>query len=91
MDLMDEFLVVKFEGDNCGACKAMEPVWKKLEEKNPDFEFVKVNVSEHRNLFEKYDIHAIPTFLTLENGKVKGKVIGITPEKTLQTLIDDLI
>lgn len=83
--------VVKFEGSNCGACKAMEPTWKRIQEKNTNVNFQKIKVEENPELTEHYSIIAVPTFMAIKEGEELERVIGITNEKGLQNLINLLV
>jgi len=85
--------IVKFEGSKCGACKAMEPTWKKVKEKNIDKNiiFQNINVDDNTDIIQKYEIIAIPTFMALKDGKEIQRVVGITDVNGLQKIIDILV
>ena len=85
--------IIKFEGNNCGACRAMEPAWKRFKEKNVGLgiEFKNINVTEHMELTSQFEIQAIPTFISLEEGEEVERIVGIIPENSLQKLINSLI
>jgi thioredoxin 1 len=83
--------ILKFEGIGCGACKAMEPTWNKLKEKNPSVDFQKVKVEENPKIVERYSVIALPTFIAVSEGDELERVIGVCSENTLQNIINLLV
>ena len=71
----------------CGPCRAMAPVVDKLAEEHPEVRFGKVNVDEENELAEKFGIFSIPTFVVIENGKVKAQTAGARPKEALEALL----
>ena len=71
----------------CGPCRAMSPVVEKLAEEHPEIRFGKVNVDEESELAEKFGIFSIPTFIVLENGKVKAQTAGARSKEALEALL----
>ncbi len=71
----------------CGPCRAMSPVVEKLAEEHPEIRFGKVNVDEESELAARFGIFSIPTFVVLENGKVKAQTAGARPKEALEALL----
>jgi thioredoxin 1 len=88
MDININKHMLKFEGIGCGACKAMEPTWSKLKEKNPDVDFQKIKVEENPEVAERYSVIALPTFIAVSEGIELERTIGICSEKALQNIIN---
>ena len=76
----DEHLVVlDFASNNCPPCEMIAPIYKdlsELEEFQQRVIFCKVNVSDHTNIAEEYNVDGWPTFLLFKNGKVVDSIVG---------------
>ena len=76
----DEHLVVlDFTSNNCPPCEMIAPIYKdlsELEEFQQGVIFCKVNVSDHSNIAEEYNVDGWPTFLLFKNGKVVDSIVG---------------
>ena len=76
----DQHLVVlDFTSNNCPPCEMIAPIYKELSELE-EFQqrviFCKVNVSDHTNIAEEYNVDGWPTFLLFKNGKVVDSIVG---------------
>jgi thioredoxin 1 len=60
----------------CGPCKRVKPIFHELSMEMDDIKFISVDLDQTRWLGEKYDIHAIPTFLFFKNGEMIYKHLG---------------
>lgn len=70
-------VVVDFYADWCAPCRVTEPVIRDLSEKMAGrIKFTKVNVDEASSVARSYGIHAIPTFLFVEDGHERGRAVG---------------
>ena len=77
-------VLVDFYADWCGPCKMMAPV---VEELAADFsgkaKVGKLNVDLSPEIAEKYGIMSIPTLLTIRNGEVFYKAIGVQSKQVI--------
>lgn len=81
-------VLVDFWAEWCTPCRLLSPIFEKLAEKYSDkIVFAKVNVDECPDLAEEYGIMAIPTLILFENGVEIERVVGLVPEKRLESLI----
>ena len=71
----------------CGPCKMMSPVVDQIAEENPDIVVGKIDVDEHEELAEKYEVMSIPTILVIKDGKVAETFIGVTPKENIVAAI----
>ena len=82
----DEHLVVlDFTSNNCPPCEMIAPIYKdlsELEEFQQRVIFCKVNVSDHQNIAEEYNVDGWPTFLLFKNGRVVDSIVGGQAAKT---------
>lgn len=86
----DKLVVVDFYADWCGPCKALSPVLERVESKNPDVIFAKVNVDDAPECSSINGIRSIPTVIFLKNGEVVSKFMGNHSEEYIQTAINGL-
>jgi thioredoxin 1 len=81
-------ILVDFWADWCGPCRMLAPIFEKLSEKYSDkVVFVKVNVDECPDLAEEFEVMAVPTLILFVNGVEAERVIGLVPEKRIESLI----
>lgn len=75
---------VDFWAPWCGPCKAMAPIVEELAHEVTDIVFAKVNVDDHPDLAQRYNILSIPTFLVFKGGQVVDQFSGSMAKETLQ-------
>ena len=85
----DKKVVIDFFAEWCGPCKKISPMYNELSETYSDIEFYKCNVDESASLSEEFGINALPTFVSLNNGKVVNKMEGASLSG-LKELLDEL-
>ncbi|KAK2606218.1 hypothetical protein QQS21_003389 [Conoideocrella luteorostrata] len=64
-------VVVDFYADWCPPCRAIAPIFSKLADshsKRTQLAFAKVNVDHVKNIAQRYNVSAMPTFMFFENG-----------------------
>lgn len=69
-----------FYADWCGPCKIMAPIIDQLEIDRPDITVVRINVDEHRELAEEYQIQSIPTYIMINPGNPGVRITGAMPK-----------
>ena len=68
----------------CGPCKMMAPVIEKVAgEFAGKVKVGKVNVDDHGDLAQQYNILSIPTFMIFKGGQVVEQFSGAMPKETL--------
>ena len=78
--------IVKFYTDTCIPCKLIHPLYLKLSEDHPEYDFFEVNAETEYKLTEKYCVLSVPTFIFIRNGKEVLGVVGKIIEKDLEVL-----
>ncbi|MBM3228526.1 thioredoxin [Candidatus Pacearchaeota archaeon] len=70
-------VLIDFYADWCMPCLTMSPVFEELSKKfKGKIKFGKVDISENRELAQKFKISSIPNFIFLKDGKIKEQFIG---------------
>lgn len=81
-------ILIDFWAEWCSPCRLLSPIFEKLAEKYSDrVVFAKVNVDECPDLAEEYGIMAIPTLILFTNGVEAERIVGLVPEKRIESLI----
>ncbi len=79
---------VDFWAPWCGPCKAMSPIVEELAGEISDVVFAKVNVDDHADLAQRYNILSIPTFLVFKGGQVVDQFSGSMAKETLRGRVE---
>ena len=75
-----KIVVVDFTATWCGPCKMIAPIYEELSMKHPQLVFLKVDVDDMHEICNEWDVHAMPTFIFIKDGKAVDKVVGMNPE-----------
>lgn len=80
-------VVVKFEADWCGPCKASRSPYAKIAQNHTDVLFAAVNVDNAKSLGSKYSVSSLPTFVIFDTkGKQVKKMTGFHSTEILNTI-----
>jgi len=83
-------VIVDFWAEWCVPCHMLSPILEKVVESyNGKIKLAKVNLDESPNTSKRYNITAIPAIKLFKNGKAVGGFIGVVPETTIKSLIDE--
>ena len=81
--------LVDFNATWCGPCRQQKPILDKLvKEYAGKVNFASVDVDVCPNTAQMYRISSIPTLAFMQNAKVGGSSIGLTPYNQLKAMID---
>eukprot|EP00252_Welwitschia_mirabilis_P010468 TRINITY_DN2374_c0_g1_i1.p1 TRINITY_DN2374_c0_g1~~TRINITY_DN2374_c0_g1_i1.p1 ORF type:complete len:120 (-),score=34.31 TRINITY_DN2374_c0_g1_i1:247-606(-) len=75
-----KIVVVDFTATWCGPCKLIAPFFNELSVKYPQLLFLKVDVDEMQEISNEWDVHAMPTFIFIKDGKAIDKLVGMNQE-----------
>lgn len=75
-------ILVDFWATWCTPCKAMEPVFDRLEQENE--KILKIDADKNIELARKYEVRGVPTTILFENGEEKARVVGARPYDKLK-------
>lgn len=85
-------VLVDFWAPWCGPCRAMAPIIEALAaEYAGKLKVVKVNLDDHAETAEGYEIQSIPTFLLFKAGDLKKEIVGGVPKAELAKAIKEIV
>ena len=85
-------VVVDFWAEWCGPCKAIAPVLEELATEYADrLTIAKLNVDDHREATEKFNIRGIPTLILFKNGEPEATKVGALSKSQLAAFLDSNI
>jgi thioredoxin 2 len=81
-------VLVDFYADWCGPCKMMAPTLDELARKRAGEVLVlKLDTEASPGIAARFGIRGIPTLIVFENGKERGRQVGMADLKTLEALV----
>jgi len=86
-----EYVVVDCYGDHCGSCVYLAPFFREASNDMPFIHFVKINVTTHWKIAQRYDIKGVPTLLFFHNGEIVHEAGGGMQRDTLNGHIAQML
>lgn len=83
----DKPVFVDFWAPWCGPCKVMSPIVEELAADMEEVIIGKVNVDDHSDIAQKYNILSIPTFIIFKSGQVAEQFSGSMSKEALRAKI----
>lgn len=81
----DKPVVVDFHADWCGPCHILGPKLEKMHEKVQEkVELCKVDVDEHQELAQQFQIQSIPAVFLLHRGAIQNSFVGVISDAELE-------
>jgi thioredoxin 1 len=80
-------VLVDFYAEWCGPCKTLAPTLAELAQENPGVRVVKVNISENRELAERYRVKSIPALMVFKDGKLRDEHVGMASKTRLTQML----
>ncbi|OGL67219.1 thioredoxin [Candidatus Uhrbacteria bacterium RIFCSPHIGHO2_01_FULL_63_20] len=69
-------VLVDFWAPWCGPCKVMGPIIEQLAGEMTDVTMAKLNVDEHPQMAQRYNVLSIPTFIVFKGGQPVDQFSG---------------
>lgn len=80
--------LVDFWAAWCGPCRAIAPAVEAVaKEYKGKLKVGKMNVDDHHEVPERYDIRSIPTLLIFKSGNVVGQIVGAVPKAKIEEAV----
>ncbi len=82
--------LLDFYADWCGPCKTQDPILEELEEDwGENVEFEKVDVDEHQDVANEYQVRSIPTIVIEDDDGVVERFVGVTQRDDLERVLEE--
>jgi thioredoxin 1 len=82
-------VLLKFEAEWCGPCKAMQPMIEELaQEYAGKLTIATLDIDQNGNTPYRYGVRGIPTLMLFKNGQVVAQKVGLARKPDLVSLID---
>lgn len=89
---MGKPVVLDFFAEWCGPCRRQGPYLEQLKKKMGDqIEIKKIDVDQHMELANKYEIRVVPTLIIEKDGKVVEMLEGVTSADSLERMLMPLV
>ena len=76
-----EPVVVDFWAEWCGPCLQLAPILDQIaEERAGRLSVAKVNIDEHPEIAQRFQVMSIPTMLVFDGGVLVNRVVGARPK-----------
>jgi thioredoxin len=83
--------VVAFSAEWCPPCKVMAPIYEAAAARYTNLDFSKVNQEDAPELFQRFGVQSIPTYLVLKDGKEVHRQVGAVPASRFQAMLERFI
>ncbi len=67
----------------CGPCRMISPIVDEIAGEVTDAKVGKINIDEQPELAQAFGIMSIPTLVSMKDGKVVNKMIGVKPKASI--------
>jgi len=85
-------LLLKFDADWCGDCRAIQPVLEDLSKTyQGKIDFIKVDVEAHHELAHRYNVKGIPALFFIKDQKTVDNTKGVQSKAELEKKLNQLL
>jgi thioredoxin 1 len=79
--------VVAFSAKWCPPCKVMDPIYESAATRFPTLRFLKANQEAVPDLFSRYGVQAIPTYVVFKDGAEVHRQVGALPATRFEAML----
>lgn len=88
----NSIVLVDFHAPWCMPCRMMSPIIDAIDtEYVGKLKVVKVDVDQHPDIANTYNVISVPTFLLFKNGQIANQFTGGMPKAKVEELIKPLL
>ena len=82
-------VLVDFYADWCGPCKIQSEILDEMESTAAQHQatIIKVNIDQHRELANQFQVSGIPTLMLISEGQVIERTSGIADRQEVSTML----
>ncbi|XP_052187966.1 thioredoxin H2-like [Diospyros lotus] len=84
-----KLMVIEFTASWCLPCRAMNSAIEEFAAKYTEADFIKMDVDEMMEVVSEFEVHILPTFILMKNGRVVDKVTGVKKEELEKKIKDN--
>ena len=85
----DRPVLVKFEAEWCGPCKAMKPAIAELaDEYGERLTIATLDIDQNTHTPYRLGVRGLPTVMLFQNGRIVGQKVGLARKGDLVAMID---
>lgn len=84
----EKLVLVDFFATWCGPCQMLAPILDDLSKENEDFEIVKIDIDQERDLAIENKIEFVPTVVIFKNGKEVDRMTGVMDKNEILEKIE---
>ncbi|USZ69296.1 thioredoxin family protein [Halorussus salilacus] len=77
-----------FYADWCGPCKTQDPILEEMEADWDEVEFEKIDVDEHQDVANEYQVRSIPTIVVENDDGIVERFVGVTQREELESALE---
>jgi len=77
-------VLVKLGASWCQPCKMLTKI---IEEHPPAINVVEVDIDEHAELAQSYNVRGVPTLIIFNNGKEEKRTVGMLNKEKLEEFV----
>ena len=81
-------VLVKFEADWCGPCKAMKPAIEEIAAEYEGLTVATLDIDQNNHTPYRLGIRGVPTVMLFKGGEIVGQKVGLVRKSDLTALID---
>ncbi len=80
-------VLLDFWASWCGPCKMISPIVDEIAGEVTHTKVGKVNIDEQPELASAFGIMSIPTLVSMKDGKIVNKMVGVRPKASILQMI----